>query len=54
MILVALTCPFCGSVKVGNNEKQRYICKNSEYSRQTFYAEYADNACKSGGNVTKK
>ena len=49
MTLVALKCPFCGSEKVGKNGlingKQRYICKNTECSHKTFYAEYTYNAC---------
>jgi len=50
MTLVALRCPFCGSEHVGkngfNNGKQRYKCKNSACSHQTFYAEYTYKACK--------
>ena len=50
MTLVALKCPFCGSDRVRknglNNGKQRYKCKNSACSHQTFYAEYTYNACK--------
>ena len=44
MVLVALSCPFCGSTHVGkngfSNGKQRYVCKNSACSQKTFYAEY--------------
>jgi transposase-like protein len=50
MVLVALSCPFCGSPHVGkngfSNGKQRYVCKNSACSQKTFYAEYTYNACK--------
>ena len=50
MTLVSLKCPFCGSDHVGkngfNNGKQRYICKNTECSHKTFYAESTYNACK--------
>jgi len=50
MTLVTLKCPFCWSDQVGknglNNGKQRYVCKNSQCSRRTFFAEYTYNACK--------
>jgi len=50
MTLVTLKCPFCGSDQVGkngfNNGKQRYVCKNSQCSHKTFFAEYTYNACK--------
>ena len=50
MTLIALQCPFCESEQVRkngfNNGKQRYICKNSACSHQTFYAEYTYPACK--------
>ena len=44
MVRITLHCPFCGSDDVGkngtSNGKQRYLCRNSVCSRQTFYAEY--------------
>jgi transposase-like protein len=50
MVLVALKCPSCQSESVRkngtNNWKQRYLCKNQECPRKTFYAEYTYNACK--------
>jgi len=50
MTFVALKCPFCGSDRVGkngfNNGKQRYKCKNTACSHQTFYAEYTYNGWK--------
>ena len=50
MTLIALKCPFCGNDHVGknglNNGKQRYLCKNTKCSRQTFYAEYTYNTCR--------
>ena len=50
MVLVALTCPFCGSENVDknghSNGKQRYKCQNTECSHKTFYAEYTYNGCK--------
>jgi len=50
MTLVALKCPSCGSEQVikngSNNGKQRYLCKNGECPRKTFYAEYTYNAWK--------
>ena len=48
MTLIALKCPSCGSEQVTkngfNNGKQRYLCKNTECSRKTFYAEYTYHA----------
>jgi len=48
MTLIALKCPSCGSTQVikngSNNNKQRYLCKNTECSRKTFYAEDTYNA----------
>jgi len=50
MTFVTLKCPFCGSDRVGkngfNNGKQRYLCKNTQCSHKTFFAEYTYNACK--------
>ena len=50
MVKVSLRCPFCGSENVGkngfNNNKQRYICNNSECAHKTFYAEYTYNGCR--------
>jgi len=50
MVEVSLRCPFCGSDDVGknghSNGKQRYLCRNSPCSHQTFYAEYTYNGCK--------
>ena len=50
MVQVPLCCPFCGSADVGKNGhshgKQRYRCRNSDCTHQTFYAEYTYNGCK--------
>ena len=50
MTLIALKCPFCGSDHVGkngfNNGKQRYLCKSTQCSHMTFYAEYTYQAWK--------
>jgi transposase-like protein len=40
MVLVALTCPFCGSENVDKNEdsngKQRYLCKKLNIPIKNF------------------
>ena len=50
MVLVALKCPFCGSELVTkngrNNNKQRYLCNNTQCAHKTFYADYTYNGCK--------
>ncbi len=49
MVLVNLTCPFCGSETVSknghSNGKQRYTCDNNDCAHKTFYAKYTYNGC---------
>ena len=53
MVYQKVKCPFCGSEDVslfGKTKKgvQRYICRNSACSHQTFQMDYKYNACKPG------
>ena len=49
MVSIALKCPFCKSEDVGKygtvNGKPRYICKNTDCSHTTFYADYSYKGC---------
>jgi transposase-like protein len=50
MVYVSLCCRSCGSDAVckngHSNGKQRYLCRDSQCLRKTFYANYTYNGCK--------
>jgi len=50
MVSLPLHCPFCENNDVGKNGtangKQRYLCRNTQCSHKTFYADYIYNGCK--------
>ena len=53
MVYIKVLCPDCGSEDVvlygkNPNGKQRFLCRNSDYSRKTFQLEYTYKAYKPG------
>jgi len=50
MALEPVKCPQCGSIAITKhgktaNEKQRYLCKESDCETHTFIQDYSDKGC---------